>query len=424
MGFRAPMIYHGPRERGKDIITFDYDRLGNRQYFAVVAKTTSLNGSVSSSNSLREVVYQIEQCFNVPYEDLFGMTRITMDQVWVVTSGMIVSGAEESIFSQLQKTNLSKLVRFISGENLIQLIDEHYPTYWDESVESIDMVKEHKHRLIKFCRELLLAHGGDPSDIEATINQVIHSSFPPNVISSRDRALTRVSPYSVEFDSIAPNYAHEFYSGHCGIIKSMFFKAKDDIYHAMFDVCEIIEHYEEVIKKTDPREIINLFYRSLGNDYPFHRAGFGHASDAWSDIQGLEGGLNDIDDLIENLSKIGKLEWATSLVDSVPKLENEVKAFLAYLEKDTFSLHWKIESEGESGRLRLLYENEDPITEDMFSTEHQKEIEYSRWPRSRFRTITPQDIFEQAQAKIRDRLDKMLVAHGVIDEEDIWECLQ
>jgi hypothetical protein len=42
MGLKAVMIYHGPRERGKDIICFDLDRLGRREYMAVVAKVTDL----------------------------------------------------------------------------------------------------------------------------------------------------------------------------------------------------------------------------------------------------------------------------------------------------------------------------------------------------------------------------------------------
>ena len=112
MGFKAVTLYHGSRERGKDIICFDYDRLGSREYLAVVAKASDLDGTVSSSESLREIAYQIEQCFDVPYEDLFRMTRITMDRVWVVTSRRIIPGAADPVFSYLEKRNLSKLVRF------------------------------------------------------------------------------------------------------------------------------------------------------------------------------------------------------------------------------------------------------------------------------------------------------------------------
>ena len=38
LGCKAPTIYHGPQERGKDIITYTNDPLGQREYVAVVAK--------------------------------------------------------------------------------------------------------------------------------------------------------------------------------------------------------------------------------------------------------------------------------------------------------------------------------------------------------------------------------------------------
>jgi len=133
MGLRAVTIYHGPRERGKDIVAYDLDRFGNQEYIAVVAKATDLDGSVSSDRGLREVLFQIEQCFDVPYEDLFGMRRATMNRVWVVTSGRIVPGAADSVFDGLKKRNLSKLVKFIDREQLIDLLDRHYSEYWDEA---------------------------------------------------------------------------------------------------------------------------------------------------------------------------------------------------------------------------------------------------------------------------------------------------
>ena len=64
MDFRAVSEYHGPREHGKDIVCFTIDKLGQRRYLAVVAKTSDLSGAVSSSDGLMEVLHQTEQCFN------------------------------------------------------------------------------------------------------------------------------------------------------------------------------------------------------------------------------------------------------------------------------------------------------------------------------------------------------------------------
>lgn len=114
MGYKAVTVYHGSRERGKDIVCFDYDRLQNREYMAVVVKTADLDGSINSANGLPEVVRQVQQCFDVPYEDLFGMDRVTMHEVWVVTSGRVVSGAADSIFDTLQKSNLGMVQTWVT----------------------------------------------------------------------------------------------------------------------------------------------------------------------------------------------------------------------------------------------------------------------------------------------------------------------
>ena len=178
LGCKAPTIYHGPQERGKDIITYRYDVFGQREHIAVVAKTVDLSGNVSSPSGLSAVLNQVQQCFDIPYEDLFGMTKVSIDRVWIVTSKRILPGAESSVYSTLEKNNLNKLIRFISGEQLANLIDEKYPEFWDDSLEPADVLKEQKARLARFCQDLLSALGGDQSEIKATINEVLHSHIP------------------------------------------------------------------------------------------------------------------------------------------------------------------------------------------------------------------------------------------------------
>jgi hypothetical protein len=419
MGFKAVTIYHGPRERGKDIICFDLDRLGAREYLGVVAKATNLEGSVSSPNSLMQVVHQIEQCFDVPYEDLFGMTRITMDRVWVVTSGRILSGAADSIYDHLGKRNLSKLVRFISGENLVQLIDENYPAYWHDSLETVDVIRDQKNRLLQFSRTLLLAVGGKERDVDATINQVINSYFPPNVTISADRSLSRLSPYSVEFESIDPKYMHPFFSHGTGSIQKAFGNAKQAIYYAMFDVDNSIREYEEVIKKTNPKDLLEGFHDKMTSYYPFSHERYGAAGEARDAIEYLEYALEDIDELQENLALIGKLEWAGALVDSVSQLEADIQSFIAHLDKNEFTLHWRIEASERGPYLRLAYEDGLASIESTFTTKHTREIDIVRFGREkRKRLITVNDVIEQVHSKIRDYLDKLLLDMGITPKAD------
>jgi hypothetical protein len=412
-GLKAPVVYHGPRERGKDIVCFDLDRLGRREYLAVVAKVTDLDGSVSSANSLLQVVHQVEQCFDVPYEDLFGMTRVTMDRVWVVTSGRIIPGAADSIYDQLQKRNLSKLVRFVPGENLVQLIDEHYSGYWEDSLEPVHVIREQNNRLAQFSKKLLLAIGGKDKDVDATVNAVINSPFLSEINVDRVRTLSRLSAYSVELESISSEYAAPVFTAGCGSVRKAFDDLKQNIYYAMFEIDDVIRHYEDVIKKTDPKELLGEFSDTLSHDYPFSHDRFGSAADARKSVEYLEWALEDIDELYRDLKELGKFDWAVGLVNSVAGLKDEIESFLTHLDKASFTLFWRIETVDGRGILRLLYEDDGNYSDITFSTSHVKETDVWFGKEQRKRRITLKDVTQEVQSKIRDHLDQMLLRAGI-----------
>jgi len=402
MGYKGVTAYHGPQERGKDIICYREDELGEREYQAVVAKAVDLSGSVSSADGLPEVLHQVEQCFNVPYEELFGVTRVSMHRVWVVTSKKIIPGAQESIFEKLRKTNLDKVTRFISGERLVELIDQYYPAFWDAALEPVDIVREQKGRLLHFCRQLLVGFGGNERDIDETLNQVVHGFSVPPVVVPATRELTSLSPYKAEIDTISEPFSHGFGVYACGAVRNAFFRTRESLYNAMRDLEEVIWHYEDVMKKTDPKEFVREFNESLGKDYPFDRATWGSAGDAVSWIGYLEQGIDELEDLKARLKEANKLEWATTLVDSVSKLEPDITSFLEHLEKENFSLYWRIEGENSATPSVRLFLHEPPKDKQTtFKTDHTKAVsEKSRWGGSQKRPASARDVMEAVQMEL------------------------
>ena len=400
LGCKAPTIYHGPQERGKDIITYTDDLLGQREYLAVVAKAVDLSGSVSSSTGLSAVLHQVQQCFDIPYEDLFGMTKISIDRVWIVTSKRILPGAETSIFSTLEKNNLRKLIRFISGEQLAKLIDEKFPEFWDESLEPPDVLREQKARLSRFCQDLLGALGGHKSDIKATLNNVLHSYSPPKVAIPPDRTLTRLDPYRIELDSIPEPYTHEFRLS-CGSIREGLVEAKQKLYYAMFDMDEILENYGEVIEETDPKEFLDAFEKKLSQEYPFFQRFFGRAGDANQAIGYLYDGLMEFVELQSGLKAAGRWEWATAVVASVSALEPEIKSFLQHLEIDEFTLYWPVDDIRSAPKLRLAFT--EPRTNNLtFITRHTRNI--VPLGKKSAHSVTAQDITCEVRREITEHL--------------------
>ncbi len=404
LGCKAPTIYHGPQERGKDIITYTDGLLGQREYLAVIAKAVDLSGSVSSSTGLSAVLHQVQQCFDIPYEDLFGMTKVSINRVWIVTSKRILRGAETSIFSTLEKNNLGKLIRFISGEKLADLIDEKYPAFWDESLEPANVLREQKAQLIRFCQDLLSALGGNQSDIKVTLNEVLHSYNAPKVTIPSDRTLTRLTPYRVELDSIPEPYAYDFQTRNCGSIRSAFFEAKQKLFYAMFDLEEIVEHYGEVIDETNPKKFLDAFEEKLSQDYPFFPNSYGRAADARQAIEYLYLGLTEFMALQSGLREAGRWEWATALVTSVSVLEPDIKSFLQHLEKDEFTLYWPVDDTGSTPLLRLEYA--EPRTKNLtFITKHTRKIELFRGTSAR--SVTSRDITCEVQRVITEYLAEL-----------------
>ena len=331
------------------------------------------------------------------------MNKVSIHRVWIVTSKKIVSGAATSIFSSLEKNNLKNLTRFISGEKLADLIDEHYPAFWDDSLEPADVLREQNARLIRFCQDLLGALGGDQSEIKATINEVLHSYIPPKVSIPSDRTLTQLGAYRIELDSIPEPYTHDFQLS-CGPIREAFAEAKQQLYYAMFDVDEILENYQEVIDETDPKEFVDVFEKKLSQEYPFSQQSFGRASDANTAIANLYYGLEEFMELQTGLKAVGRWEWAAALVASVAALEPDIKSFLQHLEKDEFKLYWPVSYDRSTPVLQLEYTKPD-TSKLTFITKHTRDVVSLR--KKSTRRVTTQDIKYKIQSEITEYLWKL-----------------
>jgi HEAT repeat protein/energy-coupling factor transporter ATP-binding protein EcfA2 len=80
-------------------------------------------------------LFQIEQSFDEPYTDVYGLKALVIDNCVVVTCKDIKNTALESIRGKLKKSNLDKLLRFIDGNKLIELLDKHLPNYFFKEIE-------------------------------------------------------------------------------------------------------------------------------------------------------------------------------------------------------------------------------------------------------------------------------------------------
>lgn len=127
MGFRDVHLHQGSNEIGKDIVMWRPGDLGERVNYAVVAKAKNVSGKAAGPSSAAEVRFQIEQAFGTPWLDPTTAEQRWVDRCWVVCSKEIKNEAITAIEGVLRTTNLNKVTRFVDGDELWGLIQQHMP---------------------------------------------------------------------------------------------------------------------------------------------------------------------------------------------------------------------------------------------------------------------------------------------------------
>lgn len=127
MGFQDVTIYQGASELGKDIVMWKPGDLGERVNYAVVAKARKVSGKAAGTSSAAEVRFQIEQAFGNPWPDTKTTEMRRVERCFVVCSKQIQNEAITAIRAVLENSNLDKVTRFINGDELSHLIQQHLP---------------------------------------------------------------------------------------------------------------------------------------------------------------------------------------------------------------------------------------------------------------------------------------------------------
>lgn len=130
LGFKDVTIAHergNAPENGKDLICSCFDQIEDKKdWYAFVVKKGTIGGT---SRQINEIESQIEDCFKYEYKSLKTTSeRVRISKVKVVTNERFSGGAKDKI---LANPNINKPnIDFWDDEKLIQLIDSHYPKFW------------------------------------------------------------------------------------------------------------------------------------------------------------------------------------------------------------------------------------------------------------------------------------------------------
>ena len=126
-GFHDVEVHQGTTEAGKDLVMWRPGDLGERLNYAVVVKAKPISGKAAGKSSAAEVRFQIEQAFSSEWYDSKSTQSQRADRCFVICSKEIKKEAISAIQGVLNANNLDKVTRFIDGDELWGLVQQHTP---------------------------------------------------------------------------------------------------------------------------------------------------------------------------------------------------------------------------------------------------------------------------------------------------------
>ena len=128
MGCKNVRYTHRKLEFGKDIIYSKDNEYGTETYTGVQVKRTKI-----TTSDIDTISRQITEAFGEPFTDSTDGKKKDLDRVVVLSSNEITEEAKDSLWASLKGARLDKLVKFVDGNQLIKLLEDHLPSaFWNE----------------------------------------------------------------------------------------------------------------------------------------------------------------------------------------------------------------------------------------------------------------------------------------------------
>lgn len=251
---------HSSNEKGKDIICKEYDeRYDSFRYIAVIIKASDITGSSSNSKSIFNIMVQVKQAINEPYKDIYNLSEINIDKCIIITSGRILPQALEAIYSTLKREHLDKLISAVVDiEKLISLIDRHFPEYWLEDENQLDILCKEKNILLNNLVKVVKALSNNSIIIDKISSMIFQQNFDIDI----DRFYS-ISSFiaDVSYDKIKIDKINSYYKSNIPIediddIPSETYRIKEIAASILYEMDEVIEVLKSIICEDDPKKII------------------------------------------------------------------------------------------------------------------------------------------------------------------------
>lgn len=169
MGFKV-IDNQGAQEFGNDVILQHKNVLGGDEFTTIVLKKGKINNQAGSPNSMMKIILEQAVEARTTSIDHPEVKKGTFpNSVWIITNEKISNNAK-AIFVKQFKEQFKTVANFeyLDRDNLIPLLDEHWPEFYDDRRPFISQYSEIlKGELIGV--NLAEFGGGEPRDIKSVL---------------------------------------------------------------------------------------------------------------------------------------------------------------------------------------------------------------------------------------------------------------
>jgi hypothetical protein len=134
LDYRDVHATHGIGESGKDIVFFEENHLGEREYVGVQAKIGDIHASVSKRGNVTELWLQTLEAFNCPVLDL-GEEHF-LDKVVLLTAGEFTEPARTKLRGLLRPTKYDKRIYMWGRDKIADLVATYVPRLDFSAIEA------------------------------------------------------------------------------------------------------------------------------------------------------------------------------------------------------------------------------------------------------------------------------------------------
>ncbi len=137
LGYRGIRYVHGPDEDGLDLLFYDIDKLGKRQYVGIQVKAENITKTMGqSSNSIINITQQILMAFGSDFYILSEKESVGLEHMYVITSKSFTREAQKYIKKDLIGQIPSQHIDFWDREDVIDQVSK-LKRFWPRSKKKL-----------------------------------------------------------------------------------------------------------------------------------------------------------------------------------------------------------------------------------------------------------------------------------------------